>query len=49
MPFGQPSFQELLQLLRDRPGRQAIPDDRYWAWDARVSDVLSRVPDPDTH
>jgi len=33
----------LLALLKDAPPRQAIDDNRYWAWKARVDEALRNL------
>ena len=41
--MSRPTYEELVALLREAPPRQAIPDDRYWAYRRRVEEVLERV------
>ena len=40
---GMPTYEELVQLLRDAPPRVMIEDQRYWDWRIRAEDMLARV------
>lgn len=39
----KPTYEELVQLLRQSPPRSAIGDERYWNWRKQVEEALARV------
>lgn len=39
----QPTYDELVAVLREAPPRQMIADQRFWDWRTRVEDLLARV------
>ena len=42
-PTPEPSYEELLELLRAAPPREAISHEGFWRWKKRVEETLQRV------
>ncbi len=39
----EPTYQELVTMLRQAPARQGIGDPRYWQWSLLKDALLDRV------